>query len=56
MSEAPKQEEGIRLTPEEKARQAKRNRAIAFAVAGLCVLFYVITVVKMGPAIFNRTL
>lgn len=53
MSEKP---DGIRLTDEEKARQAKRNRAIAFAVAGLCVLFYVITLVKMGPAIFNRSL
>lgn len=55
MSASPeKHEEGIRLTPEEQARRAKRNRAIAIAVAGLCVLFYLITVFKMGPSILNR--
>ncbi|MCA0401695.1 MAG: hypothetical protein LCH38_12870 [Proteobacteria bacterium] len=48
--------DGIRLTEEEKARQAKRNRAIALAIAGLCLLFYVITVFKMGSAILNRPL
>lgn len=46
--------DGVRLTPDEKARQAKRNRAIAFAVAGLCALFYLITVFKMGPSILSR--
>jgi hypothetical protein len=46
--------DGVRLTPEEKARQAKRNRAIAIAVAGLCALFYLITVFKMGPSILSR--
>jgi hypothetical protein len=47
---------GIRLTLEEKQRQARRNRAIGIAIAGLCLLFYVITVLKMGPAILNRPL
>lgn len=47
-------DEGLRLTDEEKSRRARRNRAIGFAVAGLCVLFYVITVFKMGPAILSR--
>lgn len=50
------QPEGMRLTPAEKQRQAKRSRAIGFAIAGLCVLFYVITVLKMGPSILNRPL
>lgn len=49
-------ENGIRLTDAEKARQAKRNRAIALAIAGLCLIFYVITVFKMGPAILNRSM
>jgi hypothetical protein len=53
MSETPRPE-GIILTPEEKARRQRRSRAIALAVAGLVVLFYVITVVKMGPAILSR--
>jgi hypothetical protein len=45
---------GVRLTDEEKARQKKRSRAIGFAIAGLCALFYLITVFKMGPAILSR--
>jgi len=44
------------LTPEEKARQKRRSRAIGLAVAGLVALFYVITIFKMGPAIMNRPL
>lgn len=57
MSRKPeKHPEGVVLTPEEKQRQARRNRAIALAVAGLCLLFYVITVFKMGPAILSRSL
>lgn len=46
-------EPGIVLTPEEKKRQRQRNIAIALALAGLCVLFWVITMVK-GPAMLNR--
>ena len=49
-------ERGINLSPEEKARQQRRNRAIALAVTGLVVLFYLITVFKMGPSILNRPL
>ena len=30
-------------------RRRGKNLAIAFAVAGLCVLFYAITIVKMIP-------
>ncbi len=53
MSETPKPE-GIVLTPEEKARRQRRSRAIALSVVGLVVLFYVITIFKMGPAILSR--
>lgn len=48
--------EGLRLTDAEKQRQAKRNRAIGYAIAGLCVVFYLITVFKMGPSILNRSM
>lgn len=44
------------LSPEEKARQKRRSRAIGWAVAGLVALFYLITIFKMGPAIMNRPL
>lgn len=53
MSDA-KKPEGIVLTPEEKARRQRRSRAIALSVVGLAVLFYVITIFKMGPAILSR--
>ncbi|MFM8749904.1 hypothetical protein [Rhabdaerophilum sp.] len=53
MSETPRPE-GIVLTPEEKARRQRRSRAIALSVVGLVVLFYVITIFKMGPSILAR--
>lgn len=46
---------GIVLTPEEKKRQRQRNVAIALALAGLCVLFWAVTLVK-GPAVLQRPL
>jgi hypothetical protein len=54
MTEQP--ETGVKLTVEEQARRSKRNKAIGLAVAGLCLLFYLITVFKMGPAIMSRPL
>lgn len=49
-------EDGIRLTEEQKRRQRSRSVAIGLALAGLVVLFFVITLVKMGPGVFNRPL
>lgn len=42
----------------EKQRKARRSRSIAIglALAGLVVLFYVLTLVKFGPAILVRPL
>ncbi|CDP51606.1 hypothetical protein [Paradevosia shaoguanensis] len=46
------------LTPEQLEMARRRKRAVALGVVlGLVVvLFYVLTVFKMGPAIFNRDL
>jgi cell division septal protein FtsQ len=50
-------EDGVRLTPEQKKRQRARSIAIAAVLVALVVLFYVVTIVKMGPgAITNRPL
>lgn len=38
------------------ARQRKRSIAIGLGLAGLVILFYVLTLVKMGPEIFTRML
>jgi hypothetical protein len=46
-------ERGIVLTPEEKKRQRQRNVAIALSLVGLCVLFWVVTLVK-GPIMLKR--
>lgn len=49
-------ENGIQLTEEQKKRRRARNVAIGFALAGLVILFYVVTVVKMGVNILDRPL
>lgn len=40
---------------QQKARRA-RSIAIGFALAGLVVLFYVLTIAKFGPSILDRAL
>ncbi len=48
------------MTPEQDAafRKQRRRRAVALALAlGLFALtFYILTIVKMGPALFERAL
>jgi hypothetical protein len=44
----------IKLTPEQEKRRRQRNIAIALAVGALVVIFYAITVVKLGPNVFLR--
>lgn len=42
------------LTPEELKRRRSRSIAIAVVLAALVVLFYVVTMAKLGPQILNR--
>jgi len=39
-------------------RKAQRRRSIALALAlgGFALIFYILTIVKMGPALFDRAL
>jgi uncharacterized membrane protein len=39
---------------EARRRQRTRNLAIALALAGMVVLFYLATIVRLGPNVFNR--
>jgi archaellum biogenesis protein FlaJ (TadC family) len=55
MSE-PHRENGIVLTPEQQRRRRARSVAIALSLAALVLLFYVVTVVKLGPDIMSRPL
>ncbi|TSJ62322.1 hypothetical protein FO470_12290 [Starkeya sp. 3C] len=48
--------EGVVLTEEQKRRRRARSVAIALTLAALCVLFYVVTIVKLGPAVLIRPL
>ena len=48
--------DGIVPSAEQKRRQRARSIAIALALGALVVLFYIITVVKVGPGILTRPL
>ncbi|MFD2251137.1 hypothetical protein FHS82_000288 [Pseudochelatococcus lubricantis] len=48
--------EGVRLSPEERRRQRARNVAIGLALGGLFVLFYILTIARLGSNVFNRPL
>ena len=43
----------IVLTPQQVRNRKLRNLAIGLSVAFLAVLFYVITIVKVGPGVFR---
>lgn len=48
--------DGVVLTPEQQRRRRARSIAIAVALAALAALFYVVTIVKLGPGVLNRPL
>ncbi len=47
---------GVVLTAEQLRSRRARNIAIGVTVALLAVLFYALTVVKLGGAVANRTI
>ncbi|WP_422041853.1 hypothetical protein [Roseibium sp.] len=49
-------EQGIRLTEEQQKKRRSRSIAIALALLALVVLFYVVTIVKLGPGVMDRAL
>jgi hypothetical protein len=51
-----KPDEGVVLTPEQARSRRARNIAIGVTIALLAVLFYAVTVVRLGGAVANRTL
>jgi hypothetical protein len=50
------QENGMVLTNEQKRRRNARSAAIALSLGALVLLFYVVTIVKLGPGVLNRPL
>jgi hypothetical protein len=55
MVEQPESER-IVLTPEELESRRQRNIAIGLAVGFFALLFYAVTIVKLGPGILDRPL
>lgn len=51
-----RQPDGIVLTPEQSKSRRQRNIAIGLAVGFLVLLFYAVTIVKVGPGVLNRPL
>ena len=50
----PSQEFGIVLTAEQKRRQRARSVAIALTLGALDLLFFVVTIVKLGSGVLTR--
>ena len=46
--------EGTRSGSDTQRRQRARSLAIALTLGALVLLFYFVTIVKMGPAILHR--
>jgi hypothetical protein len=49
-----KHEKGIVLTEEQRRRRRNRSIVLGLVLAGFAILFYIVTVVKLGPAIVSR--
>jgi len=50
------EDNGVKLTDKQKKNRRSRSIAIALVLAALVVLFYVVTIVKMGPDVLTRPL
>lgn len=48
-----KDAKGITLTPEQAKSRRQRNIAIGLAVGFFVLLFYVVTIVKLGPGVMR---
>ena len=51
-----REDEGIVLTEEQKRRRRARSIAIALSLGALMLLFYLVTILKLGPGVLNRPL
>lgn len=56
MASTPDPDSGILLTEAQVRARRRRSVALGLAIAVLCLLFYLITVFRMGSAIVNRSL
>jgi len=47
-------DKGVILTEAQKKSRRRRSIALALVLAFLCVLFYVVTIVKLGPGAMKK--
>jgi phage terminase Nu1 subunit (DNA packaging protein) len=50
------EEDRVALTPDQKRRQRLRSIAIAAALVAMVVMFYVMTMIRIGGNIANRSM
>jgi hypothetical protein len=51
--EKPNGENGLVLTKEQKRSQRVRSIAITLSLGALVLLFYIVTIVKLGPGVLK---
>jgi hypothetical protein len=49
------EKKSVVLTEAQKKSRKRRSLAIALVLAFLCVLFYVVTIVKLGPGAMKKS-
>ena len=54
MAEGRSTGENVQLTEEQVRKRRNRSIAIGLSLAALVVIFYVVTVVKLGPAVLDK--
>lgn len=52
----PPEEKGVVLTPEEEKRRRQRSIALGLVLGALVILFFVVTIAKLGGNVLNRPL
>jgi ribosomal protein L30E len=51
---ARKKQKGIVLSAEQRRRRRARSIVLALVLAGFAILFYAVTIVKLGPQVLHR--
>lgn len=56
MSAAKHKQKGVVLTAEQRRSRRTRSIVLALVLAGFAILFYAVTIVKLGPGVLSRPL
>lgn len=56
MTQPVQEPERVELTQAQKKARRSRSVALALVLAAVVAIFYFVTIVKLGPSVFNRPL